>query len=405
MRALALLLVSLSATAAAGQMRTVKPNQYGKKRAATPPVFSASFSGDCPGTAVTGSPGVSISLTRATSATCTKNDASTVLVTSGQPRVNSSGLLVEPAATNLMLRSTELDNAAWTANNLTAAAITVTANAGVAPDGTTTAERFQQPAVATGQYSQRYQTFTGTVAAYTHSVYVKGVSGSGSTTFRFQTGATVAGLVTCNFTSTAYTRCTSTATLSGAVWLAITGADATGYGAGAASAADFYIWGEQTELGSSATGHIPTAGTTATRNVELYAFTPPAQWPVATGDVTVVFKPGPSSLGLGRLIHARGATDGFSLYYSGNSVRLDTGNATTLSTLTGVVASWVAGQTYTIRATWGAGNTAVYRDGVLLASVTNGSSNMPTTAVASVGLGNGASQIVNGYISSVTVTR
>ena len=47
----------------------------------------------------------------------------------------SEGLLVEAQRTNLLLRSEEFENIAWTATNLS-----VTANSTTAPDGTTTAD-------------------------------------------------------------------------------------------------------------------------------------------------------------------------------------------------------------------------------------------------------------------------
>jgi hypothetical protein len=52
-----------------------------------------------------------------------------------EPRVTDKGLLVEEAGSNLLLRSQEFDNAAWTRPNST-----VTADAAIAPDGTLTAD-------------------------------------------------------------------------------------------------------------------------------------------------------------------------------------------------------------------------------------------------------------------------
>lgn len=53
------------------------------------------------------------------------------------------GLLLEPSATNLLLYSEQLDNAAWIKTN-----VTVTPNATTAPDGTTTADKIVESAVA-----------------------------------------------------------------------------------------------------------------------------------------------------------------------------------------------------------------------------------------------------------------
>jgi hypothetical protein len=416
MRALALALVLLSAASAAGQVRTVKPNQYQKKRTGTAVVFSFSPSGNCTGAAVTGSPGVTISLTRATSATCVKNDGSLATVTSGQPRVNSWGLQVEPAATNLALRSDALDNASWSKFSTTVDAT----NTATFLDGVASMETITSSAIS-GSVIQS-TTVTSSVGPFTSSAFSAATSGTHAASVAVSCGASTPSVCTCtradggactartsgvycvndSTVGTTPVRVTATVTCNAA----ITTSGIFIAGGTYQSATGTHNWGGlQFETGAAATGYIVTAGTTATRNAELYSFTPPAQWPVATGDVTVVFRPGSSTLGIGRFIHARGATDGFSLYYSGLTVRLDTGNATTLSTLNTNVGSWVAGQSYTLRATWGAGNTALYRDGALLGSVVNGSSNMPTTAIASAGLGNGVSQIVSGYISSITVTR
>jgi hypothetical protein len=321
-----------------------------------------------------------------------------------------------PTATNLVLRSAELDNASWSKFSTTVDSTNVLAFI----DGVASMETITSSAISGSAIQST--TVTSSAGPFTSSAYSAATSGTHAASLAVGCGASTPSVCTCARadggactarTSGAYclndstvgttpVRVTATVTCNAAI---TTSAAFVAGGTYQLSTGTHSWGGLQFEVGASATGYIATAGTTATRNAELYSFTPPANWPVATGDVTVIFRPGASTLGIGRFIHARGATDGFALYYSANTVRLDTGNATTLSTLTGSVASWVAGQSYTIRATWGAGNTAVYRDGALLASVVNGSSNMPTTAIASVGLGNGVSQIINGHISSVTVSR
>lgn len=60
------------------------------------------------------------------------------------PRVTDQGLLIEAAATNLILRSQQLDNAYWLKS-----AVTISADAAVAPDGTTTADKIVED-VSTG---------------------------------------------------------------------------------------------------------------------------------------------------------------------------------------------------------------------------------------------------------------
>jgi hypothetical protein len=82
----------------------------------------------------------------------------------------SLGLLVEEARTNLLLRSEEFDNAAWTPPSSIAS---VTANAGTAPNGTTTAELIAGVSAAADQI---YQTVTvANTTAYTLSYFIKSV--------------------------------------------------------------------------------------------------------------------------------------------------------------------------------------------------------------------------------------
>src|SRR4029077_1644502 len=116
----------------------------------------------CACTTPTGSKGETLTFARSSSATCLKTvgtapqtiaNGDMVTCTTNQPRVmpgadgtNILGLLVEDARTNSALRSQQIENAAWTAANAVVAAPTITANAAVAPDGTTTAERVQIPA-------------------------------------------------------------------------------------------------------------------------------------------------------------------------------------------------------------------------------------------------------------------
>lgn len=80
------------------------------------------------------------------------------------------GLYFEPQRANLLLRSEELDHAAWTATNLT-----VTPNSTTAPDGTTTADTLA--ATATGSKLSQAVTITaGRGAAFT--VFAKAVASS-----------------------------------------------------------------------------------------------------------------------------------------------------------------------------------------------------------------------------------
>lgn len=93
-----------------------------------------------------------------------------LIVSSGvdTPREELGGWLIERASTNKWVRSQEFDNASWIKNG----GATVSANAAVAPDGTTTADKFIP---AAGVASSVSQSFLSTVATYEASVYVEKV--------------------------------------------------------------------------------------------------------------------------------------------------------------------------------------------------------------------------------------
>ena len=81
--------------------------------------------------------------------------------------VGSNGLIqTTPASVNLLLQTQEFDNAAWTKSNST-----VTANATVAPDGTSTADKLVEAATTSSHYVLRAATVT--TAAHVFSVYAK----------------------------------------------------------------------------------------------------------------------------------------------------------------------------------------------------------------------------------------
>jgi hypothetical protein len=167
------------------------------------------------------------------------------------------GVLVEPAATNLLLRSQEFENQSWIAINTT-----VTQNIFIAPNGTLTADRISI-SDATSRVSQTLSLGAGT---FTFSVYIySGVS------FTLRLVASVDGAnVSRNITVSAgqWTRFaqtfTSTTSLSN---VQIRGIVSNG---------DIFIWGAQLELGSVATSYIPTVASTVTRPADLITVTVPS---------------------------------------------------------------------------------------------------------------------------------
>lgn len=134
------------------------------------------------------------------------------------------GLLIESAATNLMLQSETFDNASWTKTNATA-----TANSVASPTGATTADTITVSA-ANGSFKQSFTAVSTTV--YTWSVYAK--AGTSTTiqiscqataavfvaSFNLSTGvaSTASGTGTATITAVGngWYRCNATATATGA---------------------------------------------------------------------------------------------------------------------------------------------------------------------------------------------
>lgn len=219
------------------------------------------------------------------------------------------GILIEEQRTNLLLRSEEFDNASWVKENAGVGSVpTVTPNAGVAPDGNTTADRVQfalNGGTTTTDRSTLRQLVTATAAAHTFSFWVR--SFDGVSTYQIQvrdqlgTGAplTVTG---------AWQRVTLTNTYTAGP--ASIGLDLRGGQTPANSnVADILIWGAQLEAGSFATSYIPTVASQVTRTADVAAITAPmfAPW-YNQSEGTFVVEATPAAVNSGFLMSLEGAT-------------------------------------------------------------------------------------------------
>jgi hypothetical protein len=221
----------------------------------------------------------------------------TTSAAAGALRRGDRGVLIEGARTNLVLQSQTLDNASW---SKTGGA--VTANATVAPDGTTTADEFISSGAA-GSYIRQNITVSA-ATAYTFSVYLKAsvnswalveVWNSGVTKWsgryvNLATGALgtatsggggLAGTVSTQALGNGWFRVivsltSDNTTLTPVVYVADADLDTT-----VSNLASIFIWGAQLEAASFPSSYIPTVAASATRAADVLTYTAGVSYPLS----------------------------------------------------------------------------------------------------------------------------
>lgn len=208
------------------------------------------------------------SFSRASTATAETAPGVVETFGSGVPRLKAGrGLLLESAATNLLLHSQAFDNAAWSAgHDGSASNPTVTANTTTAPDGETTADTitFSLTGSTSGDGSYILQVVSGLTpgAKYPFSAWLKGTAGK-------QVNLVVGGDSALVTLTTGWVRASLTITAASSSTFALIGVS----GSMADPAATVDVWGAQFEAGARASSYIPTTSATATRAADQAAIT------------------------------------------------------------------------------------------------------------------------------------
>ena len=207
-----------------------------------------------------------LTVTRASSKTRVNSSSLVETITANVPALDYSlsscpALALDPAATNLLLQSQDFTTT-WSALG----GASVTANTTVSPNGGTDADTITYTSSAS---SRVIQAVTMTVStSYTISLWVKTASGTKDFRFGYFNGSSTA--FSSDFTANTtwqrvdYTFTTDLIHTSEAVIIQ----NVTGSQAG-----DLIVWGAQLELGSYATGYIPTTTLAVARSADALSLT------------------------------------------------------------------------------------------------------------------------------------
>jgi hypothetical protein len=300
---------------------------------------------------LTGGLDPAVTFTRSTTATFVGSNGLIQSAAINEPRFDydpvtlaAKGLLIEEQRTNLLVRSEELDNAAWTKS-----AVTITANATAAPDGTSTADKLTPDVTLATHFAG--QTVTTTAVAHTYSAYLK--AGGYSWAILYASGVNQGvyfdlanGVVGSSFigapTSSSITpvgngwyRCSITFT-------ATTGTAARVYASSANTVSTFagdgtsgiFIWGAQLEAGAFATSYIPTVASQVTRSADVATMTGTnySSWyNPSEGSLVAEFTFLPRTLSGTAVIAYNGSSNGRWSYLSSASARMNDGTNTAVA--------------------------------------------------------------------------
>lgn len=195
-----------------------------------------------------------------------------------------TGLIIEAAATNLLIYSEHFSDGWWTKVNST-----ISPNATTAPDGSVTADAWVEATGSSQKYLRTPLATTGP-ATYTMSCYAKKIAGTRYLVMEFDAGGgevrraffdLTGGTVTTNYNGAVGTiasvgggwyRCATTVTMVGAAsatywYISNSGSSVAGYTGDGTSG--IYVWGAQLETGSTATSYVKTVAAAVTRAADV----------------------------------------------------------------------------------------------------------------------------------------
>ena len=323
--------------------------------------------------------------TRASAATFVGSDGLIQSAAVNAPRFDhdpvtlaSKGLLIEESRTNIMLRSQDFSNVAWTKSNSTISGTLYTD-----PSGTSTANEFVEDILLAGHTCQQSAGTATIGTTYTFSVFVKRKDTSnqflliGATnlvaasfmSINLTNGVTATGIgspaAPINVSSTAYpngwyrVQFSVVATSAAAITLDIrlsrdgTWANRSYLGDGVQSS---LIWGAQVEAGSFPTSYIPTVASSVVRSADVCSisgsnFT--GFWNQSAGTLVETFEASPNtnttyaSASNGNIVQNSLHLDNDTglmraVYYSGSAIvaTLDLGSVGTVGTVNTIATAY-----------------------------------------------------------------
>jgi hypothetical protein len=188
-------------------------------------------------------------------------------------------LLVEPQRTNIILNSQNFAAASWTP-----VATTITANAGISPDGTNNANKFIPSTLATSHYIA--QLFTSSTSG-SISIYAKAdgynnitlLTSNTNVNYNLSTGTVQAvggvGTGAIQSVGNGWYRCILYKVLTTETLYISCGSNTNaGFFNGSGNGTSgVLIWGAQVEVGAYASSYIPTVASTVTRNADVISKT------------------------------------------------------------------------------------------------------------------------------------